>query len=539
MKRLQVLFIILFTMLLTYNVVAQEKWQLQNSNFPATVTVTNFSPVNDLVCWAGGWFFSSIPYQGYIRTIDGGNTWVCDTIPGIPDGITSQVFAIDANTAYIAVYVTTSSNSKGIYKTTDGGNTWNKQNAYSTALNGPGYIFFFDASNGVVIGDPNLETYTTTNGGQTWNPVSMQPLSGESTIIGTSIAGYGNSVWFHTSHRMFRSTDRGNTWTASPYDPQHYSWVPCIAFQDENTGIYSLWHMYTNEKIYRKTTNGGSSWTDFSNTVLNNITPTSINHIPGTMATYLISDGYGPTKGSAATSDAGENWVLWDTDNFGCWNIGFSGVQSGWGCIGQTNQVYKYIGPPLPVPVELTSFTATANDKEVILNWTTATELNNQGFEIGRASSSTTPLQEDWGKIGFVPGFGTTTEPKSYSYSDQSAISGTNYYRLKQVDFDGSYEYSDVVEVDFKAFNSYVLEQCYPNPFNPTTTIGFGLQNKSTVKITILNAIGEEVAVVLNEEREAGYHQVEFNATNLPSGVYFYQLKAGEFISIKKMILLK
>jgi photosystem II stability/assembly factor-like uncharacterized protein len=533
MKRLQVLFIILFTMLLTYNVFAQEKWQLQNSNFPANVTVTNFSPVNDLVCWAGGWFFSSIPYQGYIRTIDGGNTWVCDTIPGIPDGITSQVFAIDANTAYIAVYVTTSSNSKGIYKTIDGGNTWNKQNAYSTALYGPGYIFFFDASNGVVIGDPNLETYTTTNGGQTWNPVSMpQALGGEASIIGTSIAGYGNSVWFHTSHRMFRSTDRGNTWAASPYDPLYYSWVPCIAFQDENTGIYSLWHIYTNEKIYRKTTNGGSSWTDFSNTVLNNITPTSINHIPGTMATYLISDGYGPTKGSAATYDAGENWVLWDTDNFGCWNIGFSGVQSGWGCIGQTNQVYKYIGPPLPV--ELTSFTASVNESGITLNWSTATEINNLGFEIQRSLEA-----NEFFTIGFVEGHGTITEQQNYSYADRNLDDGNYYYRLKQVDFDGSYEYSDVVEVDFRSFNSYLLEQNYPNPFNPTTTIGFGIQNKSNVKITILNAIGEEVAVVLNEEREAGYHKVEFNAATLPSGVYFYQLKAGSFFETKKMLLIK
>ena len=98
---------------------------------------------------------------------------------------------------------------------------------------------------------------------------------------------------------------------------------------------------------------------------------------------------------------------------------------------------------------------------------------------------------------------------------------------------------TDVIEVDFKAFNSYLLEQNYPNPFNPTTTIGFGIKQKSNVEITILNAIGEQVAVVLNEEREAGYHQVEFNAANLPSGVYFYQIKAGEFTGTKKMILIR
>jgi photosystem II stability/assembly factor-like uncharacterized protein len=530
MKKLQVLFIILFSMLLTYNVVAQN-WQMQNSNFPANITVSNFSAVNDLVCWAGG--LSGIPYPGYIRTIDGGNTWICDSIPGIPDGVISQVFAIDADTAYVAVCNFNYSNFKGIYKTTDGGTTWTRQNAYNLTSFGPGYIHFFDASNGVVIGDPNLETYTTTNGGQTWNQVSMQPAGDYTWIHGTGIAGYGNFVWFCTTKRLFRSTDRGNTWTAFFFE--YDSWFPCVAFQDEDTGIYSLTNDSTQAHIYRKTTDGGVTWTDLSNTVLDNLAPGCIIHIPGTMATYLVSGGYpGSMRGLAVTSDAGENWSLWDTDSAGCGMIGFSSCQSGWGSPYPTNQVYKYIGPPFPVPVELTSFIATANGKEVILNWTTATEINNQGFEIERSEDNIS-----FNNIGFVPGFGTTTEPKSYSYSDQSVNSGTNYYRLKQIDFDGSYEYSDVVEIDYRGFNSYLLEQNYPNPFNPTTTIGFGLQDKSNVKITILNAIGEEVAIVLNEERESGFHQVEFNAANLPSGVYFYQLRAGDFVETKKMILLK
>ncbi|MCW8813406.1 MAG: T9SS type A sorting domain-containing protein, partial [Chlorobium sp.] len=188
----------------------------------------------------------------------------------------------------------------------------------------------------------------------------------------------------------------------------------------------------------------------------------------------------------------------------------------------------------LSVPVEFTSFTAISNGKEVTLNWSTATELNNLGFEIQRSTEG-----KEFFTVGFVNGHGTTTEQHIYSYADRNLDNGTYNYRLKQVDYDGSYEYSDVIEVEWRAFNSYLLEQNYPNPFNPTTTIGFGLQNKSDVKITILNAIGEEVAVLLNEEREAGFHQVEFNAVSLPSGAYFYQLRAGEFIQTKKMILLK
>jgi hypothetical protein len=163
-----------------------------------------------------------------------------------------------------------------------------------------------------------------------------------------------------------------------------------------------------------------------------------------------------------------------------------------------------------------------------------SSKTNNHGFEIQRCTDG-----EEFFTVGFVNGQGTTTEQQNYSFADRNLDDGNYSYRLKQVDYNGSYAYSDVVEVEWHAFNSYLLEQNFPNPFNPTTTFSFGIQNKSNVKITILNAIGEEVAVVLNEEREPGYHQVEFNAINLSSGVYFYQLKAGDFISTKKMILLK
>jgi predicted GH43/DUF377 family glycosyl hydrolase len=186
------------------------------------------------------------------------------------------------------------------------------------------------------------------------------------------------------------------------------------------------------------------------------------------------------------------------------------------------------------VPVELISFTATTNGREVTLSWSTATELNNLGFEIQRSTTA-----NEFFTVGFIEGNGTTTEQNTYSFTDRNLSNGKNFYRLKQVDYDGSYEYSNIIEVEWRAFNSYLLEQNYPNPFNPTTTIGFGVQNKSNVKITILNSIGEEVAVVLNEEREPGFHQVEFNAANLPSGVYFYQLRAGSYVGTKKMLLLR
>ncbi|MBE0572747.1 MAG: T9SS type A sorting domain-containing protein [Ignavibacteriaceae bacterium] len=195
---------------------------------------------------------------------------------------------------------------------------------------------------------------------------------------------------------------------------------------------------------------------------------------------------------------------------------------------------YSFITDTTVIPVELLSFTGTSNGKEVILSWSTATELNNQLFEIQRSFEGS-----DFATVGFVNGKGTTTERQDYIYKDEINVDGKYLYRLKQIDYLGSYQYSDIIEIDLRVFNSYLLEQNFPNPFNPATTIGYGIKEKSAVKITVLNAIGEEIALLVNEEKESGYHTVEFNAANFPSGVYFYQLKAGDFVELKKMVLMK
>ena len=188
------------------------------------------------------------------------------------------------------------------------------------------------------------------------------------------------------------------------------------------------------------------------------------------------------------------------------------------------------------VPVELTSFTATSKPGNVVLNWATATELNNRGFAIERKLDSSV-----WERISFVEGYGTTTEPNEYSYVDDiSSITATSLaYRLKQIDFDGSYEYSDEVLVDNAAPENYALEQNYPNPFNPVTTISYSLPIKSQVELVIYNTLGAKVHQLVKEEKEAGSYLVKLNATNLPSGVYFYRLEVGSFVETKKMVLLR
>ena len=191
------------------------------------------------------------------------------------------------------------------------------------------------------------------------------------------------------------------------------------------------------------------------------------------------------------------------------------------------------------IPVELTSFTTNVIGNNVVLSWATATETNNSGFGIERSEDNI-----NFTNIGFVPGFGTTTEPKSYSYTDQSVNSGKYYYRLKQVDFDGSFNYSEVVEVDISLPSVFALEQNYPNPFNPSTSIQFSLPVDAQVTIGVYNLVGEKVAEVANGNFAAGSHKATFNASALTSGIYFYRLDAtannGQtFSSVKKMALLK
>ncbi|KAB2908539.1 MAG: T9SS type A sorting domain-containing protein [Ignavibacteriales bacterium] len=183
-------------------------------------------------------------------------------------------------------------------------------------------------------------------------------------------------------------------------------------------------------------------------------------------------------------------------------------------------------------PVELTSFTARAINNSVELNWTTASERNNSGFQIERSTDGIS-----FASVGFINGRGTTTETTNYSYTD-NGVNGKLFYRLKQIDYNGDYGYSDVIEVS-SIVEDFALEQNYPNPFNPTTTISFAVPSKSFVIVKVYNALGKEVRTLANGEYEAGRHTLDFNAADLASGVYYYTISAGNFTATKKMILMK
>jgi hypothetical protein len=185
------------------------------------------------------------------------------------------------------------------------------------------------------------------------------------------------------------------------------------------------------------------------------------------------------------------------------------------------------------IPVELVSFTALPVGSDIHLKWNTASELNNKGFEIEKN------MNEEWINLGYVEGSGTKTETTSYQFIDYNSGAGSFSYRLKQIDFDGSYTYSHTVTGTLSSPEYYTIEQNYPNPFNPETIIKFSIPQEGFVSLRIFNILGEESATLLNEYKPAGSYTVSFDGANLTSGTYFYTLKSGEFSVTKKMLLLK
>jgi hypothetical protein len=191
------------------------------------------------------------------------------------------------------------------------------------------------------------------------------------------------------------------------------------------------------------------------------------------------------------------------------------------------------------LPVELTSFTVAVKDAIVKLDWKTESEVNNYGFEIERKVSSIQSSDSKYEKIGFVNGSGNSNSPKNYSFADNSIVTGKYLYRLKQIDNDGKFEYSHEIEIDLGSPLEFSLNQNYPNPFNPSTLISFSVPVAAPVTLKIYDVLGNEVATLLNSEKPAGVYEIEFNATELTSGIYFYQINAGTFTQTKKMLLIK
>lgn len=221
-------------------------------------------------------------------------------------------------------------------------------------------------------------------------------------------------------------------------------------------------------------------------------------------------------------------WGIYDDDNMTLWSTGQF-----------LNQVN------FPLPVELGSFSASLMDnKHVLLRWSTISSVNSYGFEIeksvGSKQSSVSNNPETlWEKIGFVESLGNSNTMIEYSFTDVTPnYSPVIKYRLKMIDNDGSFTYSDVVEVDAGPV-AFELMQNYPNPFNPSTIISWVSPESSHQVLKIFDVLGNEIATLVDEFKEAGNHTIDFNAAGLASGVYIYRLMAGSFVETKKMVLLR
>lgn len=260
--------------------------------------------------------------------------------------------------------------------------------------------------------------------------------------------------------------------------------------------------------------------------------------------------------------DLGDQNDVWPTSDVIVLSLTFTNGATGEAFVKvESDGIADYLGSPhtvtlvgsavTPLPVELSSFSVNSVEgTKAQLNWETATEINNYGFEIERtiAGSEKSKVESqneelDWEKIAFVQGHGNSNSNKSYSFTDKNLVGGSRFlYRLKQIDIDGTFEYSDAVEIEVLP-NKYELLQNYPNPFNPETNIKFSLPEDAKIAINIYNVLGQKVATILNKELKAGFHQVNFNTTSagyrLASGVYIYTIETKNFSQVKKMILMK
>ncbi|MDO8549906.1 MAG: T9SS type A sorting domain-containing protein, partial [Ignavibacteria bacterium] len=474
--------------------------------------------VNENVCWG----VTRVPNVSYVtRTTDGGTTWTASNLNSL--NAFGSIAAVSADTAWIAA-------NGSIYSTTDGGLNWMEQ----LTTNGIMLIVrFFDSNNGVCIGFlgiGNSEIYTTTNGGSLWTPVPPSnipdPVNGEGFIPDNAWV-VGNTIWVPTNGNftfpgsLYKSTDRGITWNVTrPVVNQGGSFC---AFKDSLNGLLSS----AASNVVKRTTDGGTTWTP-TDSIPQGVSPLFMCYITGTDKSYMVTsvNPPGALTGSAYTLDNGETWTTVDNVTHG--KAAFVSPTTGWSW-GGANVIYKWTGPDLLIPVELISFNSSVEGNNIKLTWQTATEINNQGFEIYRNGN----------KIAFVDGKGTTTEKQDYYFLDENLKSGIYNYRLNQLDFDGTQEVVGELTVYLTLPEQFSLEQNYPNPFNPSTTISFSIPTSEFVTLKVFDVLGNEVATLANEEKPAGNYKANFNGNELSSGIYFYTLQAGKYVQTKKLILLR
>ncbi|MFA6980882.1 MAG: YCF48-related protein [Ignavibacteriaceae bacterium] len=449
-----------------------------------------------------------------LKTINGGTTW-----DNVGKDFLGQVYSFDIVNA--DVWYAGTGNNK-LYKTTDAGATFVEQTqsvivSTSTDYNDMGFV---DPNNGYAVSSGG-GIIKTTDGGTTW--VTANTPFGTSGIWAVKVFNAQKVIAVGASAKAFMTTDGGTSWNALTTGIAGSFF--CMKFLNDNFGIIGG---YTTGPQASKTTDGGATWNALTfPSAYDGNSIWSIGFKDET--TFWLGDINGNIY---YTTDGGANWLSSKkvTSNT---IFSIAVVDDDMWLSGTGGTIIKGHANPA-TPVELVSFSSTVFDNQVNLAWKTATEVNNSGFDIERNIDAA-----NWMKIGFVKGQGSTTESSSYTFVDSPNKNGKISYRLKQVDFDGSYTYSDAIEVDLSIPVEFSLAQNYPNPFNPVTTLNYSIATRSKVELKIYTILGKQVMNLVNQTQEAGNYKVEFDASKLASGIYFYELTAGQFSAKKKMVLLK
>ncbi|MGE5860105.1 MAG: YCF48-related protein [Ignavibacteria bacterium] len=476
-------------------------WEVKENDF-SSVLISSFI-TSSMTGWMAG-------FNGLIKTTNFGETW-SSYLNGY--GLLDIFFLNDSVGWTVGL-------SGLIFKTTNGGGDWIEQDSVISSYLLK--IFFADEDSGYMIGGNNF--LKTTNGGESWE--IQQPSE---HILMTMYFADNDEGWIAGNEGVIlRTTDAGISWVEQQINGTEYGTLTSLFFLDKNRGYASGSGLDVSGGVILKTTDGGDHW---------NLMHNGYNRF--VFSVRFTSSDTGWAAGDEGimfnTTNGGEDWELQGSGTFDdLLSLNFKSYNVGW-TVGNNGIILKYHPNPIdpPVPVELYSFEALNQDGEIMLSWITATEINNKGFEIERNSA------DEWMNIGFVQGKGTTTLSQSYSFSDKNIIPGNYFYRLKQINYDGSFEYSKTLNVRITPQFSFKLEQNYPNPFNPSTTINFSVQKNVLVSLIVYDALGSEVATLVNEEKPAGDYLVNFNASGISSGTYFFVLKAGDFINAKKMLLIK
>ncbi len=498
----------LFSLFIIASTVTNAQWFPQISGTTEDINDVHF--VNTSLGWACG------DDGKIIKTTNSGFNWF-DQNPSTSVSLKNISF-VDPNNGWTC-------GGNQLFRTTDGGLTWSSY-SFSTGSSVIEIQFVNESTGWVIINSSNLgEVFKTTNGGTDW---SLQYQTSNSSYEGLFFLN-SNYGWVSTLQGILKTTNGGNNWTAHASE---LSGSPmCLRFTDIQTGWLS--HNTLGSYTISKTTDGGITWINQKSESSKYVE--SIHFIDSNTGFAAGWQMFTPPNNSQGfvlkTTDGGVSWIEQYKEAGTINSVSFANDLIGWAVGSDGVIIYTSNGG---IPVELTSFTAAANNKKVTLCWSTATETNNKGFEIERSND-----KHIWEKIGFVNGHGTVTEPKNYSFEDLTIISDVYYYRLKQVDFNGDFTYSKTIEVTIGLPKEYSLSQNYPNPFNPVTTINYQIPKDGFVSLKVYDILGKEIATLVNSDKAQGKYTVEFDGSRFASGMYIYKLQSGDFVETRKMMLLK